>query len=78
MHESFGDLVFTSADAVHAAQLARGFGIKEKNIYFISDMPLPKVNKLIAWLKTEVKKISAKGGQTFIFCYAAGHGVADQ
>ena len=78
VHDTFGNLPFTAADAKHAYQLAKGFGIKEENIHVITDMPLPEINKLMTSLKKTVRECSSRGKRSFCFCYAAGHGVADQ
>ena len=44
----------------------------------ICDMPEPEVKKLLTSVKRRVRAHADKGKRTFVFCYAAGHGVADQ
>ena len=41
-------------------------------------MPLPEVNKLMLAMKKKLRAMADKGQKTFVFCYGAGHGVADQ
>ena len=44
----------------------------------ICDMPLPEIKKLLNTVKRKVRAHANKRQKTFVFCYAAGHGVADQ
>ena len=78
MYPSFHNLPACKSDAKHAAQIARGFGIKEENIIYLCDMPMPEVLKTITALKRRIAALGAAGKRTFLFSYAAGHGVADQ
>ena len=78
---TFGDLNETKNDAVHARQLARGFGILEHDIIEINDMDIDLINLKLRELKEEFNKINSQPGNTkrqFLFVYCAGHGVADQ
>ena len=78
VEKEFVDLPQTKKDALHATQIAYGFGIAEKDITFIEDMPITAIHKVFNNVKREFIELSKKNRRTFLFVYAAGHGIADQ
>ena len=65
----------TKIDAVIAAHIARGLGIKDKDITYIEDMTSKEINKIMHKIKEEFKELSEKGMRTLLYVYCAGRGV---
>ena len=77
-YAKFGSLPPTKKDAKHARQIALGLGILAKDIHDLENQTLAQINKLWNRIMREFKKLHKEKKKTFLFVYAAGHGVADQ
>ena len=76
--KAFGNLKATIRDAKNATQIARGFGIWDKDIIYIHNKTIKEVDAIIKQIKIEFRELVKKGLYSFLFVYCAGHGVADQ
>ena len=52
--DTFSNLPTAKSDAKHATQIARGFGIRDADIYYIRDMPLQEVKNLWNKIKKRI------------------------
>ena len=68
----------TKDDAVHAYQIARGFGVHKSNIIHLNGMILSQVNDTFNRLKKMYRALAKEGKRSLLLVYCAGHGVADQ
>ena len=61
-----------------ATEIAHGFGITDKDIIYIENRTKDDYMNIITKLKQEFKALGKAKKHTFLFVYAAGHGVAEQ
>ena len=78
VHQEFVHLPITKNASMHATQMARGFGVLDKDITYIEDMTIEHVDKVVKRIEKSIKALAEEGKRTFLFIYCAGHGLVNK
>ena len=73
-----GDLPETKNDAEVAKVIAKGLGIKDKDILVLENMNRKQIDTVLNKIKKEFQTLAKQKKRSFVYVYAAGHGAADQ
>ena len=68
----------TKTDAVHARQIARGFGVKQRDIKVLTNATVKELNETFTAYGKSFKSLAKVDKRAFLMVYCACHGVADQ
>ena len=77
IYPNFIDNPSTKKDIQHVKQIAKGFGIHDKDVIDCENMTINQLNTLFNRIKKEFRAFSKEDKKCFLFVYCIGLGVSD-